>query len=73
MMIEETTQARALPQALYTVKDTAHILQLSRAELYEQMNAGRLRFVKVGRARRIPSAAIAEFVALLEDEAVEAA
>ncbi|XKK40251.1 helix-turn-helix domain-containing protein [Nocardiopsis sp. ARC36] len=72
-MTDETTQVRALPQALYTVKDTAYILQLSRAELYEQMSAGRLRFVKVGRARRIPAAAITEFVALLENEAEEVA
>lgn len=72
-MTDQTAQVRELPQALYTVKDATHVLQLSRAELYEQMSAGRLRFVKVGRARRIPAGAIAEFVALLEKEAGAAA
>lgn len=72
-MAERTSPVRELPLALYTVEDATHVLRLSRAELYEQMSAGRLRFVKVGRARRIPSAAIAEFVALLEKEAEEAA
>ena len=72
-MTEKTVPVRELPQALYTVKDTTQVLALSRAELYEQMSAGRLRFVKVGRARRIPAAAITEFVALLEKETEEAA
>ena len=72
-MSEHIATVRELPQALYTVEDATHVLRLSRAELYEQMSAGRLRFVKVGRARRIPAAAIAEFVALLEREAEEAA
>lgn len=72
-MAEKTAPARELPQALYTVKDATQVLALSRAELYEQMSAGRLRFVKVGRARRIPAAAITEFVALLEKETEEAA
>ncbi|GAA3759650.1 excisionase family DNA binding protein [Spinactinospora alkalitolerans] len=65
--------AQQLPQALYTVKETVQILRLSRSEIYEQMSAGRLRYVKVGRARRISERAIADFVALLEQEAEVAA
>ncbi|MDE3725241.1 MULTISPECIES: helix-turn-helix domain-containing protein [unclassified Nocardiopsis] len=68
-MTEHAIPAQRLPQALYTVEDATEVLRLSRAELYEQMSAGRLRFVKVGRARRIPANAITEFVALLEKEA----
>lgn len=62
-----------LPQALYTVPEATQVLRLSRAELYNQMRAGRLRFVQIGRARRIPASAVAEFVALLEKEAEVAA
>ncbi|MFV2195494.1 helix-turn-helix domain-containing protein [Nocardiopsis sp. LOL_012] len=72
-MTEHTVPAQRLPQALYTVEDATKVLRLSRAELYEQMRAGRLRFVKVGRARRIPAGAVTEFVALLEKEAEVAA
>ncbi|WP_116247106.1 helix-turn-helix domain-containing protein [Nocardiopsis sp. FIRDI 009] len=72
-MTEHPIPAQRLPQALYTVEDATQALRLSRAELYEQMRAGRLRFVKVGRARRIPASAITEFVALLEKEAELAA
>ncbi|MDT0303983.1 helix-turn-helix domain-containing protein [Streptomonospora wellingtoniae] len=60
-------------KALYKVTEAAEVLSLSRAELYEQMAAGRLRFVKVGRARRVPAGAIADFVALLEQESQVAA
>lgn len=68
-MTEHSIPAQRPPQALYTVEDATEALRLSRSELYEQMSAGRLRYVKVGRARRIPSTAITEFVALLETEA----
>jgi excisionase family DNA binding protein len=65
--------AQAPSQILYTVEDATKVLRLSRAELYEQMRAGRLRYVKIGRARRITARAIAEFVALLESESEVAA
>lgn len=73
MMTDLSQESPDLPKALLTVGDATQVLQLSRAELYEQMRAGRLRFVKIGRARRIPAAAITEFVALLEEEAEVAA
>lgn len=61
------------PKAMYKVTEAAELLSLSRAELYEQMAAGRLAFVKLGRARRITPRAINEFVTLLEKEAEVAA
>ena len=72
-MTDYNAKSLDLPKALLTIADATHILQLSRAELYEQMRAGRLRFVKIGRARRIPATAIDEFVMLLEQEAEVAA
>ena len=56
-------------QALYEVNEAAIVLRLSRRHLYEEIRSGRLRSVKSGRARRVPARAIAEYVALLEQEA----
>lgn len=44
------------------------LLSMSRSYMYEQIRAGRLRTVKQGRTRLVPSAAIAEYVQLLMDE-----
>jgi excisionase family DNA binding protein len=55
---------------LYRVAEAMQVLSLSRSVIYEQIRAGRLRSVTQGRARLIPASAIAEYVALLESEAV---
>lgn len=66
--------ADALPApALYRIPDAMLTLRMSRTVIYDLIRAGRLRTVKEGRARRIPASAIAEYVALLEREAREAA
>ncbi|WP_067489074.1 helix-turn-helix domain-containing protein [Actinomadura hibisca] len=53
---------------LHSIPAAMRILSLSRSVLYEEMKAGRLRWVKRGRSRLIPATAIAEYVALLEAE-----
>lgn len=65
-----STRAVAAGTQLYRVTDAMLILSMSRSVIYEQLRSGRLRSVRQGRARRIPAAAIAEYVALLEREAV---
>jgi excisionase family DNA binding protein len=55
--------------ALYRVPDTMRVLNLSRTVIYELIRTGRLRTVKEGRTRLVPSSAIADYVALLEREA----
>ena len=45
------------------------MLRLSRTVVYELIRSGRLRSVKQGRARRVPAAAIRDYIALLESEA----
>ncbi|MCW2904030.1 MAG: DNA-binding protein [Streptosporangiaceae bacterium] len=55
---------------LYRVADAMSVLSMSRTVIYDLIRAGRLRTVKEGRARLIPASAIAEYVALLEREAV---
>lgn len=56
-------------QMLYTVSDAARLLRFSRAFIYRQIKAGRLRTVKEGAATRITVAALADYVSLLEAEA----
>jgi excisionase family DNA binding protein len=58
---------------LYDVPEVMVMLHLSRTVIYELIRSGRLRSVKEGRARRIPVAAIRDYIALLEDEAKGAA
>jgi excisionase family DNA binding protein len=66
-----TGEALTMPtKALYRVSEAMAILSLSRTVIYELMRSGRLRSVREGAARRIPSGAIAEYVALLERESI---
>lgn len=53
---------------LYTVDEVAALLSLSRPSLYELMNSGRLRSVKVLRCRRIPAEALEDFLRGLADD-----
>jgi excisionase family DNA binding protein len=54
---------------LYRVRDAMVVLSMGRSVIYEQLRSGRLRSVTQGRSRLIPASAIAEYVALLEQEA----
>jgi len=56
---------------LYKIREVTAMLRLSRSVIYEQIRAGRLRIVKQGRSTLVPASAIAEYVALLEQEAHE--
>lgn len=53
---------------LYKVADAVRVLRMSRSIIYEQIKAGRIRTVKQGRATFITSAALADYIALLEQE-----
>ncbi len=68
-----TDPARLDDAQLYRVTDAMRLLRLSRTVIYEQLRSGRLRSVHQGRARLITSAAIRDYIALLEKEAEEAA
>lgn len=53
------------PQKLiYTVKEASSLLSLSRAQLYRLMDQGDIKFVKIGRSRRITAEQLQAFVAL---------
>ncbi|WP_329793580.1 helix-turn-helix domain-containing protein [Lentzea sp. DG1S-22] len=58
-----------LNKYLYKIPEAMTLLSLSRSVIYEQIRAGRLRFVKQGRATLVPASAIRDYVALLEQEA----
>jgi excisionase family DNA binding protein len=53
---------------LLTVDEAAEKLSLGKSSIYSEMAAGRLKAVKVGRARRIPFAALDAYVELLRRE-----
>ncbi|GLX94834.1 helix-turn-helix domain-containing protein [Herbidospora sp. NBRC 101105] len=59
-----------LPQRrLYRVHEAMVLLSMSRSVIYELLRSGRLRSVTQGRTRLIPASAIADYIALLEQEA----
>lgn len=58
-----------LPVLLVRPEDAARMLGLGRIKVYELMQSGALRSVRVGGLRRVPVAALDEFVASLEAEA----
>lgn len=52
---------------LYTVAQVVERLGLSRARVYQLLNEGRLRSVKIGARRLVRESALAEFIDGLED------
>jgi excisionase family DNA binding protein len=58
-----------LPVLLVCPEDAARVLGVGRTKVYELIHSGALRSVRVGGLRRIPVAALAEFVARLEADA----
>lgn len=57
------TTDEMLADGLCTVAEAGKFLAISRSSLYVEMDAGRLAYVKIGRARRIPRRAIVELAA----------
>ncbi|WP_239346162.1 helix-turn-helix domain-containing protein [Frankia sp. Cj5] len=47
---------------LLTTTEAADLLGVSRTTVYELLNAGQLESVRIGRARRIPRAALVAYV-----------
>lgn len=50
---------------LYRIPEAMRLLSMSRSVIFEQMRAGRLKFVKRGSSTLIPAVAIQDYVALL--------
>ncbi len=56
-------QANLVADGLVSVREAALFLSVSRSKLYELMDNGELKFVKLGRSRRIPRRALIDLAA----------
>jgi len=61
------TNLKTLPRLL-AIKQVIHELGISRTALYQLINDGKLRTVKIGRRRLVPAEAIDELVSGLADQ-----
>ncbi|MFJ3406727.1 helix-turn-helix domain-containing protein [Promicromonospora sp. NPDC090134] len=59
----------AVTPLLYRVEEAAEALRLSRTQVYELIRDNELRTVKIGGRRRVPVAAVVEYVKALEGAA----
>lgn len=59
-----------MEKLLLSVEEAADRLSLGRTKTYELIASGRLRSVNIGRARRVPIDALAEFVDALQNREV---
>lgn len=57
-----------IPRLLLKPEEAALVLGVGRSVLYELLGTGRIESVQVGRSRRIPWAALEEYVERLRDE-----
>lgn len=66
-VLETTKRETMVEPLLVRVEEAARMLSLSRSTIYEMMDAGELPSVRRGTARRIPLAAIRQWVATHTD------
>ncbi len=59
--VEPTVVEGELP-LLYTIPEAAKMLGIGRTNVYQLMNDGRLRFVKIGKRRLVPRSVLEVFV-----------
>jgi excisionase family DNA binding protein len=60
--IASSTARRPEPDRLLAIPDAADALGIGRSMLYQQIAAGRIRTVKVGRRRLVPSGAVRDYI-----------
>ena len=65
---EAATTADA-PDRLYGIPEAAAALGIGRSAVYDELAAGRLRSLKVGRRRLIPAGAVREYIQAASDGA----
>lgn len=61
------------PRVLLTVEQAAEQLSLSRATVYRLIKASEVASVRIGRARRVPTDALADYVHRLSHQQSQAA
>jgi excisionase family DNA binding protein len=52
-----------IQDGLAKVDEASKFLRIGRSKLYQEMDAGRLAYAKIGRSRRIPWRAVRQFAA----------
>jgi excisionase family DNA binding protein len=57
-----------MEKLLLSPAEAAVHLSIGRSKVYELIRLGQLRSVKIGTSRRIPKAALADFIAALTEE-----
>jgi excisionase family DNA binding protein len=65
---ESPSTLSAQPRVLLTVEQAAERLAISRTVVYSLIKSGELESVKIGNIRRIPAAAVDDFVQRLREE-----
>lgn len=63
----QSTRAKTLPRLL-AIKQVIYELGISRTAIYELIECGKLKTVKIGRRRLVPIEAIEEFIASLRKD-----
>ena len=58
-----------MDRLLFRPEEAAELLGIGRTTVYQAMRCGQLDSVRIGTARRIPAAAMAQFVEMLRAEA----
>jgi excisionase family DNA binding protein len=67
-MKEQIAQSEESKVLLITIDDAAQRLSIGRSHIYQQMQLGRLRSVRIGRSRRILESDLEAFIADLLDD-----
>jgi excisionase family DNA binding protein len=62
----DTTRALEGDMLAVTVEEAARLLSLNRTKMYALCMRGEIRSVKIGRSRRIPIAALQQFIGVSE-------
>jgi excisionase family DNA binding protein len=67
--INMAAELAELEKRLFSVENIMQMLGIGRTKVYQEMDSGRLRSVKVGRRRLVSAAALEEFINQLESGA----
>jgi excisionase family DNA binding protein len=62
-MAAEVATREDAPDRLLGVPEAAAMLSIGRSAIYDQIAAGRLRSIRVGRRRLVPAGAIRDYIA----------
>lgn len=68
MITTETTNPSSIPRLLYTPKEAAQALGISRSSLYVLLSQGAIDSVRIGGSRRITATALNAFIETLTSE-----